>query len=125
MITKENVEQFRGARKKQKLKESELTEEQVELTKEVLEIAKEPVEMTDEDFTLSEGELDIRKLSKENREQLIFRGYALQLVYLRSLVQGQTDLMRMLMVLGDKLGVENWQQALEEVILKSQKEAEK
>ena len=125
MITKENVEQFRGARKKQKLKESELTEEQVELTKEVLEISKEPVEMTDEDFTLSEGELDIRKLSKENREQLIFRGYALQLVYLRSLVQGQTDLMRMLMVLGDKLGVENWQQALEEVILKSQKEAEK
>ena len=97
----------------------------MELTKEVLEITKEPVEMTDEDFTLSEGELDIRKLSKENREQLIFRGYALQLVYLRSLVQGQTDLMRMLMVLGDKLGVDNWQQALEEVILKSQKEAEK
>ena len=125
MITKENVEQFRGARKKQKLKESELTPEQVELTKEVLEISKEPVEMTDEDFKLSEGELDIRKLSKENREQLIFRGYALQLVYLRSLVQGQTDLMRMLMVLGDKLGVDNWQQALEEVILKSQKEAEK
>ena len=125
MITKENVEQFRGARKKQKLKESELTPEQVELTKEVLEISKEPVEMTDEDFTLSEGELDIRKLSKKNREQLIFRGYALQLVYLRSLVQGQTDLMRMLMVLGDKLGVDNWQQALEEVILKSQKEAEK
>lgn len=125
MITKENVEQFRGARKKKKLQESQLTEEQVELTKEVLEISKEPVEMTDEDFTLSEGELDIRKLSKENREQLIFRGYALQLVYLRSLVQGQTDLMRMLMVLGDKLGVDNWQQALEEVILKSQKEAEK
>lgn len=125
MITKENVEQFRGARKKQKLQESELTEEQVELTKEVLEISKEPVEMTDDDFKLSEGELDIRKLSKENREQLIFRGYALQLVYLRSLVQGQTDLMRMLMVLGDKLGVDNWQQALEEVILKSQKEAEK
>ena len=125
MITKENVEQFRGARKKKKLEESELTPEQVELTKEVLEISKEPVEMTDEDFTLSEGELDIRKLSKENREQLIFRGYALQLVYLRSLVQGQTDLMRMLMVLGDKLGVENWQQALEDVILKSQKEAEK
>ena len=125
MITKENVEQFRGARKKKKLEENQLTPEQVELTKEVLEIAKEPVEMTDEDFTLSEGELDIRKLSKENREQLIFRGYALQLVYLRSLVQGQTDLMRMLMVLGDKLGVENWQQALEEVILKSQKEAEK
>ena len=125
MITKENVEQFRGARKKKKLEENQLTPEQVELTKEVLEISKEPVEMTDEDFTLSEGELDIRKLSKENREQLIFRGYALQLVYLRSLVQGQTDLMRMLMVLGDKLGVENWQQALEEVILKSQKEAEK
>ena len=125
MITKENVEQFRGARKKKKLEENQLTPEQVELTKEVLEIAKEPVEMTDEDFTLSEGELDIRKLSKENREQLIFRGYALQLVYLRSLVQGQTDLMRMLMVLGDKLGVDNWQQALEEVILKSQKEAEK
>ena len=125
MITKENVEQFRDARKKKKLEESELTPEQVELTKEVLEISKEPVEMTDEDFKLSEGELDIRKLSKENREQLIFRGYALQLVYLRSLVQGQTDLMRMLMVLGDKLGVDNWQQALEEVILKSQKEAEK
>lgn len=125
MITKENVEQFRGARKKKKIQENELTPEQVELTKEVLEIAKEPVEMTDEDFTLSEGELDIRKLSRENREQLIFRGYALQLVYLRSLVQGQTDLMRMLMVLGDKLGVENWQQALEEVILKSQQEAEK
>lgn len=125
MITKENVEQFRGARKKRKLEENQLTEEQVELTKEVLEIAKEPVEMSDEDFTLSEGELDIRKLSKENREQLIFRGYALQLVYLRSLVQGQTDLMRMLMVLGDKLGVDNWQQALEEVILKSQKETEK
>lgn len=125
MITKENVEQFRGARKKKKLQENELTPEQVELTKEVLEIAKEPVEMTDDDFKLSEGELDIRKLSKENREQLIFRGYALQLVYLRSLVQGQTDLMRMLMVLGDKLGVDNWQQALEDVILKSQKEAEK
>ena len=125
MITKENVEQFRGARKKRKLEENQLTEEQVELTKEVLEIAKEPVEMSDEDFKLSEGELDIRKLSKENREQLIFRGYALQLVYLRSLVQGQTDLMRMLMVLGDKLGVDNWQQALEEVILKSQKETEK
>lgn len=125
MITKENVEQFRGARKKKKLEENELTPEQVELTKEVLEISKEPVEMTDEDFKLSEGELDIRKLSKKNREQLIFRGYALQLVYLRSLVQGQTDLMRMLMVLGDKLGVDNWQQALEEVILKSQKEAEK
>ena len=125
MITKENVEQFRGARKKKKLEENQLTEEQVELTKEVLEIAKEPVEMTDDDFKLSEGELDIRKLSKENREQLIFRGYALQLVYLRSLVQGQTDLMRMLMVLGDKLGVDNWQQALEDVILKSQKEAEK
>ena len=125
MITKENVEQFRGARKKRKLEENQLTEEQVELTKEVLEIAKEPVEMSDEDFKLSEGELDIRKLSKENREQLIFRGYALQLVYLRSLVQGQTDLMRMLMVFGDKLGVDNWQQALEEVILKSQKETEK
>ena len=125
MITKENVEQFRGARKKRKLEENQLTEEQVELTKEVLEIAKEPVEMSDEDFKLSEGELDIRKLSKENREQLIFRGYALQLVYLRSLVQGQTDLMRMLMVLGDKSGVDNWQQALEEVILKSQKETEK
>ena len=88
--------------------------------------AKLPIELNDFNFKMGEQELDVRKLSRANWRQMEFRQLVLQNIYLKQVVMGQTDILRLLMVIADKLGVEDIVGATDDVIDKVEaKEKEK
>ena len=95
--------------------------EETDTFMEMLQEAMMPVTMTDEEFELGSKELDIRSLSKKNTTQMLFRTLVLQNVYLKQLLTASIDQIRLLMVLADKMGVENISKATDEVVLKEKK----
>lgn len=88
-------------------KETELTKEQEEALIKAMEEAKMPILMTDKDFTLGERELDIRKLSKANKDQMMFRMCCHAITYTRAMQQDLIDIMKLLMLVLKKMGVDN------------------
>lgn len=86
-----------------------------------------PVKFTDKDFELGPQELDIRKLSNENKEQVLFRLLSVQMSQTRALTQILIDIERLLMVLLTKNGVsaENISKEITTLIDKLAKESEK
>ena len=75
---------------------------------------------------MGEQELDVRQLSRSNYRQVQFRMETQKLAYLKALVQGQTDVLRMLMVIADKHGVEDIVKATDDVLDKvDEQEAKK
>lgn len=115
-IKKEDVNVVEQEVTKKVTEQHVLNPEQQELFKEVLEAAKMPVTMTDAKFQLGENELDIRHLSKTNKEQMMFRTNVLSNVYLKQCLTSLVDITRLLMVIADKLGVENIVGATDEII---------
>ena len=99
-----------------------LNPEQQKLFAEIMEAAKMPVKMDDGKFKLGENELDIRYLSKANKEQMFFRQFTLQNVYLKQILTSLVDVSRLLMVVADFLGVKDIIGKTDEVIDKLEKE---
>ena len=95
---------------------------QQRIFEEILSAAKMPVKMDNKDFKLGENELDIRWLSKQNRDQIIFRMSVLENVYLKQILTSLIDISRLLMVIADKIGVEDIIGKTDEVIEKVEKE---
>ena len=116
--TEEDLKDLKQQIKDEVIAENSPNEKQNELFKKVLEEASMPVEMKDEDFVLGESELDIRKLNKKNLDQMFFRQGVLTIVYMKQIMTSVIDCTRLLMVIADKLGVEDIVAATDEVIEK-------
>ena len=93
----------------------ELTPEQEEALLKSFEEAKQPIKLTDGKFTLGEREIDIMSLSKKYREQLIFRMLCHEVSYSRSIHQDLVDVMKLVMILLKRFGVEDIIKATEEL----------
>lgn len=125
-LTKKDEEKVLKAIEQAHLDASKLSPETQAIFMDMLEKAKLPIRLNDKDFEMGEQELDVRGLSRSNYRQMEFRQLILQNVYLKQIVMGQTDLLRLLMVIADKLGVEDIVGATDDVIEKIEKvEAEK
>lgn len=120
MLKEEDVAAVREGIEKEVIKQNEMSEKDAEIYQKIMDEAGLPVKFTDEKFKLGKQELDIRPLTKKNKEQMFFRTIALLNVYLKQLLGGQTDLLRLLMVIADKLGVEDIVGATDDVIQKIQ-----
>ena len=121
-LTEKTLENFKEEKKDKVLGENTFTEEEIEIARRIYEEAKMPVELKDEDIVCGQGELDIRKLSDENKMQMLYRSSMLQIVYLRQVNSGLVDIMRLLIVLLKHQGVENVTKALENCIEEMGKE---
>lgn len=102
----ENVKKVKEAivdkAKAKALEETQLTEKEIKAWEEIVATAKMPISMTDKDFVCGEGELDIRKLSKENQTQMIFRTLVLNNVYLRECMTSLIDITKFLMLIASE-----------------------
>ena len=76
-------------------------------------------------FEQGRNELDIRSLSKKNLTQMFFRNGVLDIVYLKQILTSLVDITRLLMVIADKLGVEDIIQATDDIIEKQRDQIEK
>ena len=115
-LTKEQKAELKESAKKIAMKEFDLKEEDALLLEQAMKEARMPVSLTDKDFKCGEGELDIRKLSPENINQMMFRMATLNVVYGRQLAQSLVDIMRLLMLILKKLGYEDIIKATDELL---------
>ena len=116
VLTKEDEKKVLTAIKQAHIDASKLKPETQKVFMEMLEKAKLPVVLDDKDFEMGEQELDVRHLSRANYRQMEFRQLVLQNVYLKQIAMGLTDNLRMLMVIADKLGVEDIVGATDKVL---------
>ena len=93
--------------KKSVINKHSITEEEQKVYDKALKEALMPVAIGDADFKLGANELDIRNLSKANKEQIQFRQEVLTITYLRQLNSSLVDITRLLMIVLKKLGVED------------------
>jgi len=107
MSNEKEKEELRNARAKDSLLDTQLDEKGKKLLEDLSREARMPIKLKDGDIELGEGELDIRDLSKKSKDQLFFRQAILNSVYLRQVVQSQVDLLRLVMIILKKLGVED------------------
>lgn len=108
--------------KQKAIKDSGMSEEDAKAALEMLNEANMPVIMKNEDFKLGPQELDIRGLSEENYKQMMFRVTLLNGVYLRNLVKIGQDIINLLFVELDTMGVENLLKSSDKVLERLQKE---
>lgn len=120
--SEKTLENFKEEKKEKFLGEATPNEDEKELAKKIFEEARMPLELKDDDVKCGEGEIDIRNLSKANRDQMIYRVLMLNLVYLRQLCQNQTDSFRLQAAGLRALGVKNITSAIEEAISQMAKE---
>lgn len=121
-ITEEDVEKVKEGIKEEVIKQNGIDEEQAKLYNEMLNEAQMPVEMKDEDFKLGVQELDIRGLSKKNKEQMFFRAMVISNVYCKQILTSLIDTTRLLMIIADKLGIEDIIGATDDILEKLQKQ---
>lgn len=118
----EDIAKVREKIEENVVQENSLDEKRAELFKKALEEASMPVLLTNDKFKLGESELDIRKLSKPNKEQMQFRQGVLNVVYLKQILSSLIDVTRLLMVIADKIGVENIVKATDDIIEKAKEQ---
>ncbi len=121
-LNENHVKKVRELNKKKVVEQHVLNQQQQKTLAKIMAEAKMPVKMTDEEFKLGENELDIRKLSSGNRTQMMFRTALLDNVYGRQTLDTLVDILRLLMVIADKLGVENIVESTDEVTEKVDKQ---
>lgn len=120
--SEKTLENFKEEKKEKFLGEATPNEDEKELARKIFEEARMPLELKDDEVKCGEGEIDIRGLSRKNRDQMIYRVLMLNLVYLRQLCQNQTDLFRLQAAELRALGVKNITSAIEEAIAQMAKE---
>lgn len=121
-LKKEDVEVIEKEVEKKVKEQHVLNKEQQEIFQKMIDAAKMPVKMKDSDFVLGENELDIRYLSKMNREQMFFRQLTLMNVWIKECFTSLIDISRLVMIIADKLGVENIVEKTDYIIDKIEKE---
>ena len=121
-LTEEDVKVVKEEVERKVKEQHVLNPEQQDLFQQILEAAKMPVRLDNKDFKLGENELDIRYLSKQNKEQMFFRQMTLQNVYLKQILTSLVDVSRLLMVVADFLGVKDIIGKTDEIIEKLEKE---
>ena len=104
--------------------EVKITKEQSKKLEEMLEQMKMPIVLDDKEFAMGEKEIDIRKLSARNREQMFFRQNMLTNVYLRDIAVSLVDTQRLLMLVLTKMGVKDIGKELNELLEKLIKKGE-
>lgn len=123
-LTEEDVQAVKKAIKKAQLNSTQLSPENQALFEKMMKEADMPIVLQDKDMKLGKQELDVRLLDRKNWRQMEFRQLILQNVYLKQVVMGQTDLLRMLMVIADKLGVTDIVKATDDVQAKIEEQEE-
>lgn len=78
--------------------------------------AKMPIEFKDEDLGFGEGEYDMRKASPETMVQVNYRFACMQVNLLRDISQSLVDTQRLLMVCLRKMGVEDIEGAITDLL---------
>jgi len=124
-FTEATLKQFKEEKKAKAIKETEISEAEKKVVEKIFKEAKMPTILYDGDVKCGEGELDIRNLSAKNRAQMSYRAEMLTLVYMRRMVDGLTDIMRILMCVLKKLGVDNINEAIDEVMTELAREVER
>ena len=114
-LTEKDLKTVKDAIKVAQLDSTKLSPANQELFERMLKEADMPIVLEDKDIKLGKQELDVRSLSRSSYRQMEFRQLVLQNVYLKQVVMGQTDLLRLLMVIADKLGVEDIIGATDEI----------
>ena len=109
-------EEIKQTLKEAALEETELKDEELALLEQALKEAKMPVEVHDKDFKCGERELDIRGLSKKNKDQMMFRMSVLNIVYQRQITQSLVDIIRLIMVALKKMGVDDVVKATDDLL---------
>jgi len=95
--------------------ETKPTKKEIKDIQEMFKLAKQPVELTNDKFTLGDGEIDIRQLSDANYKQMMFRLFANTLTWSRNLHTDFVDCLKLLMLICEKLGIENILEANEKL----------
>ena len=93
----------------------DLTPEQQEAILKSLEEAKMPIKITDGKFKFGEREIDMTSLSKKFKEQLMFRMICHEVSYQRSIHQDLIDVMKLIMLILKKFGIDDIVKATEEL----------
>ena len=117
-LDKDALKKVREEAKEAVLEDSKLTKEQREIWDQIVAEAQMPIHLSNKDFKLGPQELDIRNLSQKNILQMLFRVGVIDNIYLKQLLNVGLDIIRLLMVIADKLGVENISKATDEVLEK-------
>lgn len=123
-LNEETIEQVKARIADEVREEAGISAKDSDLFRQMCEEASMPVEYLDKDFKLGDNELDIRSLSKRNYNQMIFRTLVLQNVYLKNVTSGLLDITRLLLVLLDKLGVEDIVKATDDIVDKINEQTE-
>ena len=102
-MEKEEIEKAVEATKEELVekaaKDLKPTDEEQEMIEKAIKEANGPIVLRDDKIVLNDQEIDIRKLSKANKDQITFRLLCQQLGYDRFMNQTMTDIMRLLMVI--------------------------
>lgn len=117
-LDKESLEKVKEEAKEAVLGESKLTKEQREIWDQIVAEAQMPIHLNNKDFKLGPQELDIRNLNQKNIQQMLFRANVIDNIYLKQLLNVGLDIIRLLMVLANALGVENITKATDDVLEK-------
>ena len=115
---KDTMEKVKEQAKEAVLEEHKLTEEQRATWDKIVEEAQMPINLTNKEFKLGPQELDIRNLNNKNIQQMLFRVGVIDNIYLKQLLNVGLDIIRLLMVIADKMGVENISKATDDVLEK-------
>ena len=103
-----------------------ITDENVKKVEDILKAARMPVTLKDKDVVMGEREIDIRNLSPQNREQLVFRMLELGNVNIKNCLDSLIDITRLLMLILKKMGYDDIVKATDDLMIElAQKEAEK
>lgn len=103
-----------------------ITDENVKKVEDILKAARMPVTLKDKDVVMGEREIDIRNLSPQNREQLVFRMLELGNVNIKNCLDSLIDITRLMMLILKKMGYDDIVKATDDLMIEmAQKEAEK
>ena len=114
----EDIEKLKEQIKDEVIGENTPNDQQKALFDKAIEEAAMPVTMKDKDFKLGDSELDIRYLNKKNQDQMFFRQGVITIATLRQCMTSLVDITRLLLVIANKLGVEDIVEATDEIIEK-------
>lgn len=78
--------------------------------------AKMPIRFKDDDLGFGEGEYDVREISAKTKKQLDYRFSCMEVNLLRDISQSMVDTQRLLMLVLKKMGVDDIQDALTELL---------
>ena len=121
-LTKEEKAEATKRLKEKALKEIGVKEEDVAKFNEMCKLAGLPIVLKDKDIKLVKGEIDIRQLKDENKDQLLFRHLTVGGAYLKDIRDSLVDIQKLLMIILKQMGVNEIIKATDEIVADLQKE---